>query len=191
MNAHPPVNDAGDLDMEMLTPFDLKFREVTGISQKVSNDLAQQRLAPKSVALRFEPRGIAPYYSFMMLIDCLYGEKVQRTVTYNLGRFIKHVLEKDNPHLVAHLVDENKLTTDRLSEAGRVLQSATAIAGYYANSPNSTSADAGAGEQSHVANIVDSLQNVLTNIEMDRERSLQDQLDQLESGTDADAPNTQ
>ena len=172
-----------------LVPFDLRFSEVTGISQKVSNDIAQQRLATKSFALKMEPKGIAPYYSFMMLLDCAYGEKVQKVATQNLGKFIVHVL--NSPNLKAQLVDTDKISTDWLAGTAKTLQLGTAIAGYYASSAPAMTGTPSSTTGSQLSGVSASIQRVFSEIETDRNWSLKHQLDESSGEATGEPSNTQ
>jgi hypothetical protein len=68
--------------------FDLSYPEILSFHQEVSVDLRTLSLSEKSAAVDLGPQGVAPYYSLMTAIHCLYGEKFERAATERLGRFI-------------------------------------------------------------------------------------------------------
>lgn len=106
-------NESGAAEMADLVPFELKFADITEISQKASSDLATGALASGSFALKLMPIGVAPNYAFMGLLECLYGEAKQKEVTHNLGAFIAHAAQND--HMRVQLVDSHKVTHDWLT----------------------------------------------------------------------------
>lgn len=124
-------NESGSDRMEPLIAFDLRFDQVTSISQKGSSDTGTFALAKESYAVKLEPTGLAPYYAFMDAVQCLYGEAAQKTVTENLGRFLAHVMA--SPTIVQHLVDPEKKTIDWLRFTSETVALGTVAASEAAN----------------------------------------------------------
>jgi hypothetical protein len=111
-NSLVKFNEAGSDEMADWVPFDLTFDEITELSQKAQANLTNGSLATKAFALKFSPSGVAPNYTYMGLMHCLYGEAKQKTVTHNLGAYILHVIHRNN--IRTSLVDAQKLTRDWL-----------------------------------------------------------------------------
>lgn len=138
-------NESGSEDMADWIPFDLSFDEITEISQKAQADLSTGSLAGGSFALKFSPSGVAPNYSFMGLMQCLYGEAKQKEVTHNLGAYIAHVIHNDKVHF--KLVDSRKLTRDWMASSTSALALGEMMAADYIRQtkPNEQGADMLAG----------------------------------------------
>ncbi|HEV3201423.1 MAG TPA: hypothetical protein VGZ73_26165, partial [Bryobacteraceae bacterium] len=91
------TNESGDsTGLERLVPIDVSFGSVRALSQRVGTDVTTQGLVNRSYALRLEPSGTAPNYTFMNLLQCLYGEKTQKTVSRNLAQYLVDRLDKSD-----------------------------------------------------------------------------------------------
>jgi hypothetical protein len=87
-------NNLGHTDgLREAVTFDLPYSEVASLHQTVSSDLPTRSLSAKSAALDFGPQGLAPYYSLMSMVHCMYGEKYQRRATERLGKFVATELD--------------------------------------------------------------------------------------------------
>lgn len=128
-------NEAGTDDLEDMVAFDLKFDDITALSQKAQSNLSTGGLGSKSYALKIEPSGLAPNYAFMGLSQCLYGESMQKNATRNLGQYIAHVIGV--PHLRVQLVDPQKRTKDWGGSVAAALAVGETIAADYLRQTNS------------------------------------------------------
>jgi hypothetical protein len=106
------TNEAGSDRMTDLEPFDMPFEQVASLSQKASTDVVTGALMKQSFALKLGPQGLAPYYAFMDVVQCLYGESVQKRITANLGRYLVHVMRASA--ISTHLVNPDSKTRDWL-----------------------------------------------------------------------------
>jgi hypothetical protein len=97
-------------DLLPLEEFDLSFRDIKALHQRIVADHALYGIGRDSYALGFSPKGKAPNYTFENLIHCLYGEQVQRTISRNLADFVFQVV--GNPSLETILVDPGKKSRD-------------------------------------------------------------------------------
>jgi hypothetical protein len=131
MDDRLPKNESGVDKIPTLLVFDISFDQLTGIDQKASADLATGGLASNSYALRIEPSGLAPRYTFMDAIQCLDGESKQKEVTQKLGRFIAHVI--NNPRLNNHLVNPEHKTADWMRSTSTIIAFGSVIGAQEAN----------------------------------------------------------
>jgi len=113
VDAKRPKNDYGSDDLQVVPPFSIAFNDVRRIQQSANSDLAGRFMKRDSYALRMEPANkVAPYYLFMPLIHCVYGEAAQKTVTRSLGQFLVHAMAPHAPAAV--LADPATVTKDWL-----------------------------------------------------------------------------
>lgn len=101
-------HDTSELRVSLpLVPFDWKFNQITAISQDVHGvGMGSYAYGKNPFVLKLGPSGVAPSYVLMPLIHCFYGEVTQRAATYNLGRYIAHIV--DNKKLKPVLVDPSR-----------------------------------------------------------------------------------
>jgi hypothetical protein len=91
--------------LSSLVPFDWKFEQVTSISQEVRLG-GYGDIKRFSYVLRLGPSGLAPNYALMADTESFYGGPVQMAATYNLGRYVAHVI--NNKNVSVALVDPSK-----------------------------------------------------------------------------------
>lgn len=115
---------AGSYDEDTLprTDFDLAWSEVRKIGQKAAGSILTGGLEREAFALKLGPSGLAPHYSFMPLLHCLFGEEEQKRVTHNLGRFIADTV---GGNVRLDLVNPNRVKKDWLQITGRSLSFAS------------------------------------------------------------------
>lgn len=124
--AHPKNNGITD-GLRIGQTFDLDYANVALLHQSVSNRLPLLSLSEKSAALDFGDQGIAPYYTMMPAIHCMFGEHYSRGATARLGEFLSGELAL--PAARVKLVDPNGTTHDYLATAVAIGTVATMAAG--------------------------------------------------------------
>jgi hypothetical protein len=87
-----------------VVPFNLRFDQIRGISQKVKFFSGYPAVDPRnSYALSFDPGGVAPSLAMSDTLEATAGSQALLRATKNFGLYIVHVI--GNPNIKVDLVD--------------------------------------------------------------------------------------
>ena len=87
-----PRYPAGSRYWANLAPFDLSFDQIKSLSQKAWTD----RNYSKPFAVKLVPEGVAPNFALMNILRCTAGEQAEAMAMKNLGRYILHVIGRND-----------------------------------------------------------------------------------------------